>query len=261
MLPPKAPRKTKEIFFVRGAAFSPCFFRPSPPLPRCPRECSPTKPVPLTVSNDTRVRMDGLVKIMDMVLPANGLKLSSRAASLALTVLAVSSTASRRSRGQSSMCRKWDWAGLAGGATPAAVGGAEEDDATSTARGAASGRPPPGRPCAGAGAGDAAPPTRPCRTRAADMVGPCLCAHRAAGPGAKGLVLGGGAERERKIGRLSLATTTQTVKKNFSVSPTDPPTGPRLRTDTHMKESWPLVGLSTLHTLPRTHTHALSLPQ
>ncbi len=40
-----------------------------------------------TVSNDTRVRMDGLVNIMAMVFPANGLKVSSRAASRSLTAV------------------------------------------------------------------------------------------------------------------------------------------------------------------------------
>ena len=40
-----------------------------------------------TVSNDTRVRIDGLVNIMAMVFPANGLKFSSRAASRSLTAV------------------------------------------------------------------------------------------------------------------------------------------------------------------------------
>lgn len=48
-----------------------------------------------TVSNDTRVRIDGLVKIMAMVFPANGLKLSSRAASFSLTA-------------RTSICIRWD---------------------------------------------------------------------------------------------------------------------------------------------------------
>jgi hypothetical protein len=38
-----------------------------------------------TVSKDIRVRIDGFVKIMAMVLPANGLKLSSRCRNFSLT--------------------------------------------------------------------------------------------------------------------------------------------------------------------------------
>ena len=39
----------------------------------------------LTVSKETRVRIDGLVKIMAIVLPAKGLKLSSRCRSFSFT--------------------------------------------------------------------------------------------------------------------------------------------------------------------------------
>lgn len=71
-----------------------------------------------TVSNDTRVRMDGFVKIMARLLPANGLYDWSSALILALTTLAVSSMASSCSLEKSSMCRKW-WPRVGGATLPA----------------------------------------------------------------------------------------------------------------------------------------------
>lgn len=61
------------------------------------------------------MRIDGFVKIMAIVLPANGLKLSSCALNLALTLAALSSIARISSVEKSSMCRKW--CPLSGGAT------------------------------------------------------------------------------------------------------------------------------------------------
>lgn len=70
----------------------------------------------LTVSNDTRVRADGLVKIIAMDISLNGLKFVSLAYSFFLANCALSSMSSNSSFVKSSKCRKC--LPFAGGAIP-----------------------------------------------------------------------------------------------------------------------------------------------
>ena len=59
-----------------------------------------------TVSNDTRVRADGLVKIIAIVSPAKGLNCSSLLYNAVLATLALRSIARSSSEEKSSMCKK-----------------------------------------------------------------------------------------------------------------------------------------------------------
>ena len=110
--------------------------------PRYIQKKSNSKPSSLlqthTVSKLTLVRIEGLVKIIAIVLPASGLKsCASLDLKMALTSWAVASTASSFSRDQSSTWRKWE--PTAGGEMPAAEGGASVVVAAEEARTATTG--------------------------------------------------------------------------------------------------------------------------